>query len=115
MPRAHTAAAAPVFADAHCESHPAHSLDVARCLAKVNDVLSWVGWVRLAAMYEVMELSVFPAFTINVSSRFRFVLAGISGSEASYISGVNADVDAVAGGGVDDFEAEADGDVLPLQ
>ena len=105
MPRAHTAAAAPAFADAHCESHPAHSLDVARCLAKVNDVLSWVGWVRLAAMYKVMELSVFPAFSINVSSRFCFVWAGISGSEASYISGV----DAVAGGGVDDVEAEADG------
>ena len=59
-------------------------------------------------MYEVMALSVLPAFSINVSSRFRFV--GISGSKASYISGVDADVDAVAGGGVDDVEAEADGD-----
>ena len=56
-----------------------------------------------------MALSVLPAFSINVSSRFRFV--GISGSEASYISGVDADVDAVAGGGGDDVEAEADGDV----
>ena len=55
----------------------------------------------------MMALSVLPAFSINVSSRFRFV--GISGSEASYISGVDADV--VAGGGGDDVEAEADGDV----
>ena len=60
-------------------------------------------------MYEVMALSVFPAFSINVSSSFHFVGAGISGSEASYRSGVDADVDAVAGGGVDDVEAEADG------
>ena len=54
--------------------------------------------------------NVFPALSINVSSRFRFVGPFVCGSETSNTSGAEADVDvdAIAGGGVDEVEADGD-------
>ena len=43
--------------------------------------------------YNVMACKVFPAFSINVSSRFRFVGAFICGSEMSKVSAAEAVLD----------------------
>ena len=58
----------------------------------------------------LMACKVFPAFSIKVSSRFRFVGAFMCGSEMSKVSAAEAvvDVDATAGGGVDEVEADGD-------
>ena len=102
VPQAHIAAhvAVPAYADAHSESHPARSQD------KLS--LSFFCSPCLEAMYDVMACKVFPAFSIKVSSRFRFVGAFMCVSETSKLSAAETVVVATAGGGVDDVNADRD-------